>query len=54
MKYMRQNASNRHVKVKGMDVKHTAELIEMMKRGGGEATVRHEEDMCKLLRMAIL
>ena len=47
MKYMRQNASNKHVKVKGMNVKHTAESIETMKWKGGETTVRREEDMCK-------
>ena len=27
MKYMRRNASNKHVEVKSMDVKHTAESI---------------------------
>ena len=47
MKYMRRNASNRHVNVKSMDVKHTAESIETMKWKGGDMTVRHEEDMCK-------
>ena len=31
MKYMRRNASDKHVKVKSMNVKHTAEPIETMK-----------------------
>ena len=43
-----------HVKVKSMDVKHTAELIETMKWKGGEATVRREEDMCKWNRRKIV
>ena len=51
---MRWNASNRHVKVKSMNVKHTAESIETMKWRGGEATVRHEEDMCKWDRRKIV
>ena len=46
MKYMRQNASNRHVKVKSMDVKHTAELIRVVEQGWSETTVQHEEDAC--------
>ena len=54
MKYMRRNASNRHVKVKSMDVKHTAESIETMKWRGGETTVRREEDMCKWNRRKIV
>ena len=44
MKYMRRNASNKHVKVKSMDVKHTAESIRAMEQGWSETTVRHEED----------
>ena len=51
---MRRNASNRHVKVKSMDVKHTAESIETMKWRGGETTVWREEDMCKWSRRKIV
>ena len=45
MEYMRRNASNKHVKVKSIVMKHTAKSIETMKRGGGKLTVRHEENM---------
>ena len=45
MKCMHRNASNKHVKVKSMVVKHTAKSIEMMKRRGGEPTVQREENM---------
>ena len=44
MKYMRRNASKKHVKVKSMDVKHTADSIEVVEQGWSETTVRHEED----------
>ena len=47
MKYMHRNASDKHMKVKSMVMKHTAQPIEMRKWGGGEVTVRREEDMCK-------
>ena len=39
------NASNRHVKVKSMDVKHTAESIKVVEQEWSETTVRHEEDV---------
>ena len=45
MKCMRRNASNRHVEVKGMDVKHTAESIRVVEQGWSETTVQHEEDV---------
>ena len=51
---MRQNASKKHVKVKSMNVKHTAESIETMKWGGSEASVQREEDRCKWDRRKIV
>ena len=51
---MHRNASNRHVKVKSMNVKHTVKSIEAMKWRGGETTVRCEEDMCKWNRRKIV
>ena len=44
MKYMRRNASNKHVEVKSMVVKHTAESIKVVEQEWSETTVRHEED----------
>ena len=38
---MHRNASNKHVEVKGMDVKHTAESIRVVEQGWSETTVRH-------------